>query len=258
MGLFFQKIWRDIKQRKNIELYVILLLSMIILVMDIFDVASDSALQGILLAVMSVLVYGLIESRHSSEEIISELHSLKQSMNPSASLKRWQPAEITSAFTKAKKISFLNVANYSWVGHNHAVLRTFLKSGGTIRCILVEPDSEAFHMILDRDPKGTADADGLRMDIQLSEKLLYQIGREADNESGVEVRFVKSLPPMVMTMVNENLENGEIFVSFNGYKQEYDERPSVTLKKIQDGEWFTYYQNTFNNYWENTTKSKTA
>lgn len=255
MRRFLLRFWNDIKHRKNVELYVLMLMSFVILAADVFGLASEAAIQGILLATLAMLVYGLIDSRHTDEKITNALDILRNSANPSAALKRWDPSEISASFQNARMISLLNVANFSWIGQNHSTLRALLQVGGKIRCILVEPDSDAFRMVLERDPKSSADADALRMNIILSEKLLYQIAKEADNKSGVEVRFIRSLPPLVMTMVDENLDLGVIFASFNGYKVEYNERPSVTLHRIKDSEWFVFYQSTFENYWNNAIKA---
>ena len=65
---FIELAWKDIKKRKNLELYVVLLAIVSVFVVSIFGVDTASTLVNITLAVLAVLLYGLIDTKHSAEK----------------------------------------------------------------------------------------------------------------------------------------------------------------------------------------------
>ncbi len=69
MKTFFLDIWSDIRQRKNIELYLTLVIIVVVLMADIFGVDTEFALLEIVLATLAVLLLAIIENRHSNERL---------------------------------------------------------------------------------------------------------------------------------------------------------------------------------------------
>ncbi|RMD66001.1 hypothetical protein D6817_05030, partial [Candidatus Pacearchaeota archaeon] len=70
MKTFLKKAWQDIiGEQKNLELYLVLSVIVLIFVADIFDFDTKAASTEILLAALAILVYGMIDTRHYNEQI---------------------------------------------------------------------------------------------------------------------------------------------------------------------------------------------
>lgn len=74
-------IWSDIRQFKNLELYLILVVILALFIVDIFGEPSPSALTEILLAAIAVLIYGQIEARHLERKTTTHLEALSQKID---------------------------------------------------------------------------------------------------------------------------------------------------------------------------------
>lgn len=74
-------IWLDIRQFRNLELYLVIFVILILFIMDIFGVPSQSALTEVLLAAIALLIYGQIEARHQESDKATQLAALSQKMD---------------------------------------------------------------------------------------------------------------------------------------------------------------------------------
>jgi len=81
MKEFLERAWHDIKQRKNLELYLVLVAIITVFVADTVGVDTTNALVEITLASLAVLLYGMIDVRHANENHSQKLSELGQSVN---------------------------------------------------------------------------------------------------------------------------------------------------------------------------------
>jgi hypothetical protein len=74
MKNFLKTTWSDIvEKQKNVELYLVLLVIVVIFIADIFGVETSSAITEIFLAALAILIYSTIDTRHFNEQIEDEL-----------------------------------------------------------------------------------------------------------------------------------------------------------------------------------------
>lgn len=50
-------------------------------------------------------------------------------------------------------------------------------------------------------------------------------------------------------MIDASEQCGAMFVTLNGFEQPDYSRPSMVLNKADSGEWFEFYQTSFENLW---------
>ena len=114
MNDFIKKAWSDIFSRqKNLELYIVLLVIIIIFFADIFGVDTETAYSEILLAALAILIYGMIESRHYNERVEK---SLAEQSNTLSIFERKisQVSQAIAHFNRANSyVSFLNGLNFA-------------------------------------------------------------------------------------------------------------------------------------------------
>lgn len=67
----FQKIWNDVQNRQFIEAYLVLFASLLILVVDLFGIETETYLSEVTLAALSILIYLNIKERREYIKLIS-------------------------------------------------------------------------------------------------------------------------------------------------------------------------------------------
>ena len=248
MPKFLRKIWSDIKERKNIELYLALAVIMAIFVADIFGISTESQFVEIILAVLALLAYGLLENRRSQERIEFKMDKIAMSQSATGFFKEWDDSLFREEIKTAKSISLLAIANYIFLSRNLEPIKRFLSSGGSLRCILVEPEGHAIAMAADLASGHERQPGNLMTQINLAIEQLRDL-TAITGSGNVQLKLVDFLPQAIITIIDQQDANGIMFTSLNGFNQPPTSRPSFTLRKGEDGRWFTFYQESFENLW---------
>ncbi len=87
------------------------------------------------------------------------------------------------------------------------------------------------------------------MKIMMALKIMQEIAKSVKSIDNVQVKILDHLPNSILTIVDPEYSHGIIYVTLNGFGQQYLRRPSFILQKKQDGDWFKFYQETFENTW---------
>ena len=70
---FFKKAWEDVSKGKNLEHYITLLFILIILFLDIFNLASPDIMTEITLAVLALIVFTSLHTRERLDMVQKNL-----------------------------------------------------------------------------------------------------------------------------------------------------------------------------------------
>jgi hypothetical protein len=246
---FFKTVWSDIKQRKNLELYLALFASIIVLIVDIVGVETRSALMEVILVALAVLIYGLIDERHSTEEIERKLDDLVARDGRRNFFTKWSGDRFNERLKMAESLSLLAVANQVFLSLHIEHIKQFLRKGGTLRCILVKPQREAMKMAADRSTAYEKEPANLVAQTNLALEMFREIAQETASEDRVEVRFIDHLPSEIVTIIDGQDEDGTMFVSLYGFEQPPPTRPSFVLHKQTERKWFEFFRSSFENLW---------
>lgn len=70
---FIKKVFRDISLGRNLKYYITLLFILVILALDVFNLASPDVLKNITLTVLALVVSTSLSTRESLEELSKKL-----------------------------------------------------------------------------------------------------------------------------------------------------------------------------------------
>jgi len=250
MEEFFKNAWRDIKQRKNLELYLVLITAFIVIIVDTFGVDTSSAIIKVVLAVLALLAFGLIGDRHDSERLEKNINDLVKGGSATSFFNEWDDAPFRKRIIGAKEVSLIAIANHVFISRNSEPLKKFIIRGGKLRCILVDPSSNAMKMACDLGTGYEKQIDHLAMQVDLSVQQFKDFIGLSTDPSKVQIKLIDHLPFAILTMIDHQTDNGIMYITLNGFEEPPSIRPSFILNKIENEKWFQFYQKSYENIWE--------
>ena len=109
MEKLVKKIRKDVKERKNLELYLVLLTSFIVIIVDVFGLDTSSAINEIILAVLALLTFGMIGDRSDVEKIGKQINSLSLVQNSENFFSEWDDSSFRQRLANAREVSLLSM-----------------------------------------------------------------------------------------------------------------------------------------------------
>lgn len=251
MADILKSVWNDIKDRKNLEIYLTLVAAIVVLIADVVGVDASNVIFKVILTVLAVLLYINLEHRKNIEEIEN---SVKKFQTTSVNfLNTWDDTNFKERIKTAESLSLLAIANHVFLSQNSEVLNKFVEKG-ELRAILVDPSGNVMKMVsnlsygYEKEAKPMEDLIGLCINQM---KDFYQISKEKKvSPPNVELKLVDHLPFAIITMIDHQSEEGVMYVTLNGFNQPSNTRPSFTLLKKEDSRWFSFYEESYENIWK--------
>ncbi|MCI0558194.1 MAG: hypothetical protein MN733_06840 [Nitrososphaera sp.] len=273
MEFFFKTAWNDIRNRKNLELYLILAITIIVLGADIFGVETESALFEIILAALAILIYGLIDSRQTAERIEKQLDETRQSqsnliksMDEIPQLiaratkvgKLFKSSDISPITELAKDATAIDIMTWAASGLFDRYDGFFYKKmeeGCKFRLIIIDPKSEAANVIYENSRHKEIKSDIIKM-INKCKRLP---ARFENRKIYFELRLTKWLMPTNMIIIDGNKPNGVISLGlYPAYlRTPQDQRRYMLVDSRNTKEEYFHFCDQFEKLWndkENTSR----
>ena len=142
----------------------------------------------------------------------------------------------------------MTIAGYTLINANSQQLKQMLKRGGRARFLFVEPGGSAMAMSVARSYGAAKSMEYQVTLLRLALEKLKEIADET-NPGHLEVKLMDYLPEVAMTMIDEQAEDGVVYVTHQGFNQPVAVRPSFTLERTKDSKVFTFYRTSYDNLW---------
>lgn len=243
MKEFLERAWQDIKQRKNLELYLVLSAIIIVFAADILGVDTTNALVEITLAVLAVLLYGMIDARHTNEASNQELSELNQSVNKiSSSTQDFLDSKWSSSLKQEMKhtdeLWFVGISLVRTVKTNYSLLENKLKQGHLVKVMVVHPEGVGVEIAVSRN-YGRKDVKQKCNDIHRTLSDLCELQKRGSGR--LEIRTIQHpLSYGAIVISPQSSANGRIYVENYGYRVKSESFPIFTLRPIHS-EWYEFY-----------------
>ncbi len=177
------------------------------------------------------------------------LRSLKGLVQPEIDgvLKHRDSLEPWTAVTVGRKSIFISGMSLRTLSTEYTDnLRDVLGGGGTCRFLLVEPGSESSSVVA-RNFLGQDDPSDYNSDIRRS---LERLRHLRDGFPGrVEIRTLNHVPTSSITILDQGLPTGKIFVEFYMYEDSSVRRPHLEMSAQNSPVWYWYFQDQFEKMW---------
>ncbi|PZG54420.1 hypothetical protein C1I98_03970 [Spongiactinospora gelatinilytica] len=121
-----------------------------------------------------------------------------------------------------------------------------LTRGVLVRVLLITRAGAAMTMAAFR----SADSDIGHLQEALHNNLdtLHRLGAE---RPGLHLRLIDYLPPYTLYAYDPGLPNGRMNLRLMSFHGDYDVRPTFSVERTRDGDWFDYFYERFTLVWHN-------
>ncbi len=248
MRTFFKRALVEVRNRQNLDLYVNLLVCSVLVVLGLIGVVSSNILFAGVLATLLMNVINSLNTRSVVEGIGDSIDTIATSKSGGLTSELWDDGKLAAKIESATQVSCMVIAGYTYINANAHCFKRMLSSGGKARFLLVDPFGQAMAMSVARNYGAAKSVDYQATLIRLSLEKLKEIADEGNSER-LEVKLIDYLPETVMTMIDEQSEDGVIYVTFQGFNQPIATRPGFALKPSRETKLFTFYRSSYNDLW---------
>ena len=241
-------IWNDIRKGQNVDIYLTILVCGVLIILDIFSLVSEPIVLSGILAILILIAMGTLANRQVNDKIRDALDNLKDS--PAKKFfSEWDETYFKQRLPTARDVSLLSVSISTFINSNVNGFSDFLARDGKLRCIMVEPHSDAMRMVMQREVGAGKQLSFLSTQVEQALQVFHELAENAPNLDQVQVKLINHVPAVVLTIVDGEADDGIMFVTLTGFGIPWTSRPYFTLHKQHDEKWFMFYYNSFNNMW---------
>jgi hypothetical protein len=250
MKQYIQRVWNDIRQGQNIDVYLTILVCATLVVLDIFGIVNDpSDLASGILATLLLVALSTLNTRHVDRRMDQALERFQHSGGSAEFFGQWDMNVVKSYLKGAQEIDLLATSGFEFVNGNADQLKVFVGRGGLLRCILMDPDGEVIRVATDRLYGNRQKPEYLVSQINLCIQKLREIAASAARPECVQIAVADYLPESVITAIDPQSPEGIMFVTLNGFGHSPGARPSFVLHREKDAKWFSFYNTHIENLW---------
>lgn len=225
----------DILTGKNIELYAVSTLAIILVILGVIDnvITTDIKVTAILAAV-ALLVFKATEPEKDAADLDSILLD-RQSYGP-----------FRDFIKGGHEVCIYGPSAVNVLANAPDIEREILNKGGKLRVIVQDPNEpaslELLHMQLDKM------SHLLETDITRSLSILKSLQAQGDK---VDFRLLKFNTGFSMVVVDPNGKEGRVIVEFYGFSNTLiTDRMHIEIHRDQSQYWFEYWAKQFENMWQ--------
>jgi hypothetical protein len=246
----FQQAWRDLRSGENIDLYLTIVASLVLVGLNLLGLASDAWIAPLTLTVLALLAIGLLVTRH---HISRQLRNLAlytgTGLRPRANM-----ASFRQEGKDATEIVVVGISLVSAVIPHLDYLEQKMQRGCKLRFLLLNPQSvgmQAYNL--------ASNIPNVQHDVeQTLNALAVLMQLEKTTKGKCEVRLSEVLLPVGISAFDPNKEGGFMNVEILGYKRHPGDRPHVLLIRARDEKWFDYFRSQYESIWKDSTPWRPA
>ncbi|MBN2004671.1 MAG: hypothetical protein JXA21_15045 [Anaerolineae bacterium] len=250
MKRYIQRMWADIRQGQNVDVYLTILVCTALIVLDIFNLVNDmNDLASGVLAALLLMALSTLNTRHVDQRLGQVLDQFQHSQRSSEFFGHWDMNAVKPHLKGAQEISLVLTGGFEFINSNADQLKVFVERGGLLRCILMDPDGEVIPMAMERLYGDKHKPEYLISQINLCIQKLKEIAISAAKPECVQVAVADYLLEFTLTAVDSQSPEGIMFVTLNGFGHSPGARPTFILHREEDAKWFSFYNANVENLW---------
>jgi hypothetical protein len=249
------RIWADLTTGKSIDLYITCVLALAIGVLGVLNVVDTATVAAVTLATLALVAIGAAGNRRqmaaletATAELTRQLRedargtSADQFLVPSA-----QGLEIDLG--AASDIRLVGVTLSRTIRTHLHTLERRMERGAVIKIALVEPASEAVQEAARRST--VADSPEIFENrLRPTIDLLRHLAANPASADRLEIRYLRFVPAIGLTVVDADEEHGRIQVDIYAHRSAGPE-PVIRLTRARDPRWYAHFLQEFERVWTN-------
>lgn len=238
------RIWR------SLDLLLAVVLSLIIGVLGMADLAGNALVSGATLATLGVLASGALAARGQMRDLTrsnAELAALTRhylaETPPADRLLSTSTSGLDVDLTGATDIGIIGVTLSRTIRNHAVVLRECLRRGGTVRIAVIDPRSD----VVDEAARRSTSPEAAGIFAHRLRPTLDLLGDLA-TAGRLEIRLLDFVPAYGLLAVDPGTPGGRLHVDL--YSHTFGGRePSLTLRATHDPVWYPHFRAEFEQIW---------
>ena len=235
-----QRIWQDFRQGENIDLYVTVIVSIVLAVLNILNIVPPSWITSLNLAVLALLSFAILGSRYRMETILEKI-TARQGL-----LLTEFPDDLARDVEKSGELTILGVGLSRTLRLHYSRFLEKLQRGDTIRILLVNPDSSACDIAAMREYPPTT-PDDQRGAIRRSLSVLHVLSQETGGN--LEIRLADHPLTFGAIVGDPETSQGVLYLWHYAFKTRVANRPKMVLRPV-DGYWYELFKEEVTAIWD--------
>lgn len=245
---FVKRIWGDICKGENVDLYLIIVVSITVGVIGLLGIAKEK-IAPLTLVVLALLAFAGLKGRYLFEELAEKLKRKTAGEISLDEVFLQSPPVSQERLRKAKSIYHNGI---SLVGTSNSLLGVFsscLANGGIIRLLLVDHENPCLEVAAQRFQKHQ-DYEMLKREVEHALDNFKSL--LASNESNLHINLFSAVPAYSIWVVDAGTPNAEIWVDLYSFRDEFE--PRLHLLPQKDKEMFEFFSRQFELMWQSSKK----
>jgi hypothetical protein len=241
--MFFNIIWKEIKQGENIDVYITLLIASFSIVTSIFFDIKQKHINLLMLAMLCLLIVTNLVNRKQLEKKLTELSS-----TPGIKFRNCFPSEFNVSLQNANSIFISGVSLARTTTTHYSLIEKKISEGCIFKILLVNPDSDGCEMALKRH-RAPEDIKAFKSTIITSIQKLNALKKIEPNS--LEIRLIDIPLGYGCFAIDPDTASGILFIENYPFKTENGSLPRFTISP-QHAEWFDFYKNELKLLWDHS------
>jgi hypothetical protein len=252
---FFKRVYQDVLEGQNLEVYLTLLVALVLLILDIFGLVSPNIVAAGTLATLALLAYSTLNNRQQMHQV-AEISTTTQTMVEMA-VKGEQNADdffwkekrfLSQDLARARFIGLAGITLSRTVREYQDVFESRLAAGAELRFVVIDAASTAPQQAVLRSKGGV----GASFYADLLRPTVARICLLADlaQASGkVELGLLPYAPSFGLFVIDPDKPHGRIIVEIYQHKS-LALNPTFELSAQRDDRWYKFFREQFDLLWE--------
>ncbi len=243
---FLRKIWEDIKQGENLDLYLTVLAALILAILNLVGFALPSVINSFSLAILALLAVAMLGNRYRLDKLLeSSQLGIDQVLHQDfADIQK----EITSRMENASDLLLIGANLYSTIQMHYLLLENRLRTGKQVRILLVNPTSNACEIVAKRRYRPIT-TEQYASQVKSSLQTLAALKKETSGN--LELHVIDDPVGLGGIFTDMSRSEGRVFIWNHSYKSKEVARPKLDLQK-SDGYWFEFYCDEARALWDDS------
>lgn len=239
------RVWIDVKNGENIDLYLTVFVSFGLVLLGILGLSVGDLIAPITLTVLGLLAISLLQLRLL---VLKSIEKQNQSKNE-LFLDEF-PNSILSEIESAREIWLLGV-NMRLFHSHYFQFEKAIRNGCSIKLLLTNPTGEGVNMAAKRSYVSTLVASRERLVENIKRTLedFCQLSKSASSDIGI--RTLDFPMGHRLIAIDPDSASGKLYIANYPYRTPGGSKPKFVLQ-AEDGDWYDFYKEEFNLLWNDS------
>lgn len=243
----------DLKNKKNLEAYAIIFMGLVLTFLGVFGIAELPVTASGILVILTHIVYNNINEKRTLERLLIHLESTKKKASPIRFSEL--PNELTrKQFSSSKEIKLLGVSLFRFLPVYYQDIEKSMAQGGSLRIILMDPNSSHTRLIGVRSPSGTPHS----VQVQRINDTIDFIKRWKNKNKALDIKVVgiDYLPSFSLSilMPSDSGLSAFSYMRMFPFKTPSLNAPAIAITSDTEPDLFSYFDCQFESMWSSGTE----